>query len=50
MWRKYLLLMAAVVLCAGAAWYFSESGEQPQGDAVLASAHIHAECREVQDI
>ena len=38
MWRKYLLLMAAVVLCAGAVWYFSENGEQPQGDAVLASA------------
>lgn len=38
MWRKYLLLMAAVVLCAGAVWYFSESREQPQGDAVLAFA------------
>lgn len=32
---RYLVVMAVLVICAGAAWYFVESGKQYE-DAVLA--------------
>lgn len=36
--KRYLIFLAALILCAGAAWYFSKDTEDPQDNAVLAGS------------
>ena len=34
--KRYIIFLAALILCAGVAWYFSNDLEDPQDNAVLA--------------
>lgn len=34
--KRYLILLAVLVVCAGAAWYFTNASAKPAQDAVLA--------------
>lgn len=36
MMKRYLILLAVLVICAGAAWYLVNASDQPAEDAVLA--------------
>ena len=36
MMKRYLILLAVLVICAGAAWYFTNASAKPAQDAVLA--------------
>ena len=36
--KRYIIFLAALILCAGAAWYFSKNTEDPQDNAVLAGS------------
>ena len=36
--KRYIIFLAASILCAGAAWYFSKNTEDPQDNAVLAGS------------
>ncbi len=34
--RRYIIFLAALIICAGVAWYFSKDAENPRDNAVLA--------------
>lgn len=36
--KRYLIFLAALIFCAGVAWYFSKDVEDPQDNAVLAGS------------
>lgn len=36
--KRYIIFLAALILCAGVAWYFSKDVEDPQDNAVLAGS------------
>ncbi len=36
MLTRYLILITALMIFAGAAWYFTKDSDRPQADAVLA--------------
>ena len=36
--KRYIIFLAALILCAGVAWYFSKDTEDPQDNAVLAGS------------
>ncbi len=36
MLTRYLILITALMIFAGAAWYFGQDSDKPQADAVLA--------------
>lgn len=38
--RRYLILIAVLVLCAGVVWFMANSSKTPADDAVLARAGI----------
>lgn len=38
MMKRYLILLLALLVCAGAAWYLTKRTGTPKGDAVLASS------------
>ena len=36
--KRYIIFLAALIVCAGVAWYFSKNVEDPQDNAVLAGS------------
>lgn len=37
MMTRYLILITVLIICAGAAWYFTQKSSEPVDNAVLAS-------------
>lgn len=43
---RYVILIAALLLCAGAAWYLTNGSGDPHGDAVLACGGVPGKAAE----
>jgi|GEM_PF-5193955 len=36
--KRYIIFLAALIICTGVAWYFSKDAEDPRDNAVLAGS------------